>query len=204
MSGNLNGHDEHDLPSVETIEGLVLEALRTMEGDLTVTDLRIEQELHALSTLIEQTRRELSAIQPDHIRTHDIPSANDELDAVVAAAEEATHTILECAEEIEAINRNVEGELAERLSNTVTRIYEACNFQDITGQRVTKVVNTLRRIEEKIAVLTGLIDGHDGDPEANRPGAASANGDAALLNGPAAPGEATSQADIDRILASFD
>ena len=40
---------------------------------------------------------------------------------------------------------------AAKLQDAVTRIYEACSFQDITGQRITKVVTTLKVIEEKVA-----------------------------------------------------
>ena len=40
---------------------------------------------------------------------------------------------------------------AAKLQDAVTQIYEACSFQDITGQRITKVVTTLKAIEGKVA-----------------------------------------------------
>ena len=41
------------------------------------------------------------------------------------------------------------------MAATITQIFEACNFQDLTGQRLTKVVNTMKFIEER---LNRIID----------------------------------------------
>ena len=43
----------------------------------------------------------------------------------------------------------------ESINDACMRIFEACSFQDITGQRITKVVSTLTYIEER---LHGLQD----------------------------------------------
>ncbi len=43
------------------------------------------------------------------------------------------------------------------LQDATTRIYEACSFQDITGQRITKVVATLKTIERKVAHIIGTF-----------------------------------------------
>jgi len=38
------------------------------------------------------------------------------------------------------------------------KVFEACSFQDITGQRITKVVNTVEVIEERINILCQMMD----------------------------------------------
>src|SRR3546814_10175717 len=48
-------------------------------------------------------------------------------------------------------------ELAEKITDAVTRVYEACNFQDITGQRITKAVKALQHIEQKVAGLPAVF-----------------------------------------------
>ena len=48
---------------------------------------------------------------------------------------------------------------AARLQDATTRIYEACGFQDITGQRITKVVATLKAIERKVAQIVATFGG---------------------------------------------
>ena len=81
-----------------------------------------------------------------------------ELDAVVAGTEQATQKILKSAEDIDQIANNMssllKGEYAQGLAQDVrdhvVQIFEACNFQDLTGQRIGKVVSTLKFIEEHI------------------------------------------------------
>ncbi len=82
----------------------------------------------------------------------------DELDAVTAGTAEATQKILAAAEEIDQLANNLsaalkgrlEQELAQDIGDTVLRIFEACNFQDLIGQRVAKVMKTLK-VDEMLA-----------------------------------------------------
>lgn len=195
------------VPGVDSITAVVENVIRTMHGDLTSEHFKIHAELRALADYIQMARNELRAAEPLEIRERHIPAATDELDAVIAAAEEATHAILASAEEIEAIIELVDPGLRDRLGNAVTRIYEACNFQDITGQRVTKVVRTLAHIETKIDAMVAAIDPDNAGVKIDRTSTADtekAKDSKDLLNGPQLPAEATTQADIDAILASFD
>ena len=49
-----------------------------------------------------------------------------------------------------ALAGDVPSEVSTKLMDITTGIYEACNFQDITGQRITKVVTALQQIEGKV------------------------------------------------------
>jgi chemotaxis protein CheZ len=181
----------------------VVESLMTsMAGDISAIDLRIQHELRELVQYIQKAKEEIAAIQPAEIRQHDIPAATDELDAVVKATETATQAILDAAEELGSIAEQAGGETSERILGIVTKIFEASNFQDITGQRITKVVRTLRHIESKIVALARAFGQDVGDAAAPRQD--KREGDTALLNGPQLPEAANSQADIDALLASFD
>ncbi len=94
---------------------------------------------------------------------------------------------------------DVTTEQAQVLRDVTTRIYEACSFQDITGQRITKVVGTLKTIEAKVAHILHVFAGHaTADP---RPPPVQ---EGSLLNGPQLPAQAMGQSDIDALLASFD
>lgn len=192
--------------SVDELGDVVYGVLETLEGDLMVgrdsANGSIHQELTDLSTYMEQTRRELATIRPHYTRLEEIPKATDELDAVVQATEEATDRILDAAEEMEAIAKTADAVTAERVLAVVTKIYEASNFQDITGQRITKVLNTLRYAEEKIGMMAELL-GHaedavefvDDDP---------VDEEADLLEGPQMADAANSQDDIDALFADLD
>lgn len=81
--------------------------------------------------------------------------AADELVAVINGTAQATQKILACAEEIDqlantlaaALRGKIEQDLAADISDLVIRIFEACNFQDVNGQRIAKVMKTLKSIE---------------------------------------------------------
>ena len=113
----------------------------------------------------------------------------------------ATHAILEGCETLDAVMEQLGGEPAARLLDATTRIYEACSFQDITGQRITKVVGTLKAIEAKVAQITSHFGAQRQAP-LDRPVGEPA--EASLLNGPQHPAVAMGQSDIDKLLASFD
>ena len=169
--------------------------------------VRLYGELGALARYIQQARSEIAALRPDEISSKHIPSATDELDAVVGATERATGQILDACEKVEAVSGNVDAGASAALVDAVTCIYEACSFQDITGQRITKVVKTLKHIEEQVSKLLEafgeeLAKTEQGAQDVNASG--DAMSDSALLNGPQLPGRGVDQAEIDRLLASFD
>jgi chemotaxis protein CheZ len=153
--------------------------------------------LSKLANIIDTARRDIAALRPDEIRQKHLPTATDELDAIVAATAAATSDILDAAEKISAMADAVG---STKLMDEVTRIFEACSFQDITGQRITKIVRTLKEIESKVGDLVrafGSLETAAGNADAQA--AADPTGEAALLNGPQLPANARSQADIDAI-----
>ncbi len=192
-----------DTVSVSEIGEIVESLLRTMDGDLTAMDLHVYRELEELAHFIRHARDEIAAIQPTEIREHHIPTATDELDAIVNATEDATGTILDAAEQLEQVSQTLDAPARDQLSDVVTRIYEACNFQDITGQRITKVVKTLQHIEEALDKLVGAF-GDELRAKAAAPPKDERKGEDALLNGPQLSERAATQEEIDALLASFD
>ena len=185
--------------------GMVTEVVRavltTMSDDLTAKENSLLQEVEALGRTIASAKTEIAALRVDDITDHDIPFATDELDAIVDHTAHATNAILESCEMLDEVSATLSGDPAAKLQDAVTKIYEACSFQDITGQRITKIVTTLKAIEEKVAHIIGTFGpvtiavqrGKDhADPEAD------------LLNGPQLPANAMDQSDIDKLLASFE
>ena len=107
--------------------------------------------MEALGRTIARAKAEIAALRVDDITDNHIPFATDELDAIVEHTATATNAILKAARRWMRLRGSVTGEPAARLQDATTRIYEACSFQDITGQRITKVVATLKTIEAKVA-----------------------------------------------------
>lgn len=147
----------------------------------------------------------LTKIQETHV-----PSAQDELDAVVSETETAANTIMGATERIECLVDNLDEATREQVTEQVMNIYQACSFQDVTGQRIIKVGKTLKDIEFVADSTLGSL----GDEGAHaRIEAAlldrgqdcrSIEEEADLLNGPQLEGGGNSQDEIDNILASFD
>ncbi|MBN9580305.1 MAG: protein phosphatase CheZ, partial [Afipia sp.] len=83
----------------------------------------------------------------------------------------------------------------------VVGIFEACNFQDLTGQRIGKVMTTMKFIEHHINVMMDIWGGVDAIKQHAPAHIDPRVGDARLLNGPKAPGDAghASQDDIDAL-----
>jgi chemotaxis protein CheZ len=189
----------------EEITETVRTVISTLHGNLSTTDLKLFGELENLAAFIQQAKAEIAALIPQQIKDEHIPSATDELEAISEATEEATGRILGAAETIESLAPSVPEATRETLRRSVTEIYEACNFQDVTGQRINKVIHTLQHIEERIEGLIAAFGPEVADIKAKNTAARDeAATDANLLNGPQLPEDANSQDDIDALLASFD
>ncbi|MCW2236364.1 protein phosphatase CheZ [Azospirillum canadense] len=209
--------------SREEVTDIVRSILSTMDGDISVTDLRLYKEVVDLARFIENAKGELAALQPAEIRDQHIPNATDELDAVVGATEQATFAIFDACDAISGIAGQIEAEQGAKLTDQVTKIFEACNFQDITGQRISKVVRTLKHIESKVDMIVAAFGDEvrqNHTPGHTRPAAAAVphadpapnfatdrpadDPEAVLLHGPQKTSAAMDQDEIDRLLASFD
>ena len=186
------------------IEKVVQSVVATLRGDMTAAELSLYAELEGLSRFISHAKVEIAALRPDEIQDKHLPTAADELDAIVGSTEQATNLILDSVEKIERASSALTGEAKDAIGDAITNIYEACNFQDITGQRINKVVRTLKQIEDKVA---GLVKAFGDEIERTasvaraEPGG-PADADKALLNGPQLPGNANTQADIDALFGS--
>jgi chemotaxis protein CheZ len=188
---------------------LISEVLRALlagtHGELSAPEASLLGEIENLARTIADARREIAALRVDDITTSHIPSATDELDAIVAHTAAATDSILETCETLDSLAAALQQDGAPlsrtgatSLQDATTRIYEACSFQDITGQRISKVVVTLKAIDAKVVSIISTF------ADRAAPALAVASDQATLLNGPQLPALAMGQTDIDRLLASFD
>ena len=195
---------------VEEIAEVVEAILTTMQGDLSAVDVRLYEELESLSRFISEAKSDIAALRPDEVKDEFLPKAADELDAIVEATAEATNSIMDAVGEIEEVMSKLKGKNSERLMDATPKIYEACGFQDITGQRITKVVGALQHIEEKVDALLNAFGDEIAKYKAANPKTEEAPveepipADEDLLHGPQKKEAAMSQADIDALLNSFD
>lgn len=197
LQENKNRQGEVSLTDVmhlaEVMSGSMFDFLSTVQPAVT-------EELTAIAKEITRMKEEISQLRATDMTGNKIPDAGRELDAIVEATEDATNTIMEAAEDIMGADTSDPEAYQELVSNKMISIFEACTFQDITGQRISKVVETLRYIDERVssfiehlripADLDAAIEETDKDRRKRE----------LILHGPQHAGEGVSQDDIDALL----
>lgn len=182
-------------PSRSPRRGTALRALLQEELGDRLDDLRrfvdrrlaeVSVEIHGAVQMVDFTESNLSG-QIAEVRaqiaglvaapvaaTH---NSGLELEAVVAATEAAAERIMDAAEAINGLIAEDRRDPADRaaLAAGVNAIFEACAFQDLTGQRIGRAIAQLRAIE---TLLERMMSGTPAPPAA--PGVPAADSSADL------------------------
>jgi chemotaxis protein CheZ len=170
---------------------------------------KLKVELDLIYDAINRTKREIAVLHGTSFSGEEMAKVNGELGAVVGGTEEATQQILEAVEAIDqaasALSKvntpDQQKLLSEEIQERVVAIFEACNFQDLTGQRIKKVMTTMKFIENHITVMMDIWGGVDAI-KAHAPVKVDTRGaDEKLLNGPKLADDVghASQDDIDAL-----
>jgi chemotaxis protein CheZ len=170
---------------------------------------KLKSELDLIHAAINRTKHEIATLHVTGFQGPQMVRVTNELDAVVAGTEQATERILKAAEDIDqsantlsaALKADYEQRLVNDIQDHVIKIFEACNFQDLTGQRITKVVATLQFIETHVIRMMEIWGGIDAFRDFAPDARSACDGDRRFLNGPrlaSEPGHA-SQDDIDAL-----
>jgi chemotaxis protein CheZ len=183
----------------------VIETYQAQIGEIQ----KLKQELDLIQAAINDTKQEIATLHVTGFQGPEMRRVTDELDAIVGGTESATENILNAAEEIDQcantlsamVRTGQEQNLTRDIRERIVQIFESCNFQDLTGQRISKVVATLKFIESHIIKMMDIWGGIEALREFAPDVIAERTGDAKLLNGPRLdddPGHA-SQDDIDAL-----
>jgi chemotaxis regulatin CheY-phosphate phosphatase CheZ len=185
---------------------LVLKAIGQLERSLqerpsVLGAERMRLDLVDMANAITRTKSEIAAIKPARGSAGKIGFASNELDAIVGTTEKATSEILAAVEHIQEIawtlrEQGTDPAVCDVLDKQTTEACTACSFQDLTGQRIRRVIDVMRFLEARIDAMIRIWRLEDPNaPEAE------AAGENPLLNGPAQSGEALGQSEIDDLIA---
>lgn len=166
----------------------------------------LKKELTGLFQYIQRVRQEIAAISRPAEKDHRFESMGEQLDAIVKATEQATNTIMECMENNNDILIKMKSETKDadqianidKLLNNTNAVFEACSFQDITGQRVSKVVKSVTYVEDRVNALSEAWGREELDKVEVKPFKEKTE-DEKLLHGPQDPNKAISQSEIDAL-----
>lgn len=214
----LEGSNEEYVP-MEQVRELIKAVKALFEGDFSSVDLELYGELGELARYINNAKKELQEFQPNSLSEEKLPDASDQLAAIVSTTEDATRKIMDACDDINSTHERVrdrlismeppldpdalasiEDALMEAQTSSI-QIYEACTFQDLTGQRIQKIVETLKEVERQVlrmVIIFGL--NNENAKKIDEDKKKELQNDADLLNGPQLPGQSLEQDDIDDIL----
>jgi chemotaxis protein CheZ len=183
------------------------EAMRAEFADLhRFVDRRIAElsaELHGAVTLMDYSEANISGqlarVHEQIIGLLGAPTAATrnsglELEAVVEATERAANQIMEAAEAIGdwVASGARDPESVQAVAERINSIFEACTFQDLTGQRIRRAIEHLQKVE---TMLGGMIAEPVGPADSPPPPLH------AIMHSPeAAATPDLAQEDIDRLL----
>lgn len=130
---------------------------------------KIKAELTVIQSAIDSTKFEIAALHLPGEEAPDIARMSDELDAIVSGTEKATDNILTAVEQIDddatdllaALKVDNQRDMAADIQEQVVKIFEACNFQDLTGQRISKVIRAFGFIEQRVDHMMEIWGGID-------------------------------------------
>ena len=213
------GHHHHDeiMTELRALRSLIKPAEQVSQQMIDAYKQQITEaaklkgELDLIHDAINRTKQEIATVHVTGFEGPEMVRVTNELDAIVGGTETATETILSNAEEIDQFASTLiarlkdeqSGALVEDIQERVIKIFEACNFQDLTGQRITKVVATLKFIETHIMRMMEIWGGLDAFKDIEAETIAQRKGDTGLLNGPKLKDETghASQDEIDALFA---
>jgi chemotaxis protein CheZ len=176
------------------------------DGNDTAAAEGLKHELAQIQDTIARNKRELASLIGEGKERRMARSA-DELRAAVDGMDYATQRILKSVEVIDesarALTASLQDDykrgLSQDIQDHVVQIYEACNFQDIAGQRIGNVIGTMTMVEDQVVAMLDRVD----NVNAKAPSPTKSAADRGLLNGPKLHGDNghASQLDIDAMFA---
>lgn len=165
-------------------------------------DTAVYREMREIAGYIERMKSEIGALQADDIKTSRIPAAGQELGAIVKSTESATDTIMNCAEALIAADGLDPAAYRALVQEKMVVIFEACSFQDITGQRIAKVIETLQHIESRVSRFASIVTTEEGTGFASdEERAREERKKRLLLHGPQLASQAIDQAEVDALFS---
>jgi chemotaxis protein CheZ len=175
---------------------------QSLQSVFETMDSAVHRELREIADYITAMKAEIAGLHFNELKHTRLPAAGQELDAIVKATEAASNTIMECAEAVLAGDAG-DPAFKAMVDEKMLIVFEACSFQDITGQRVAKVIETLKHIEARVARFSDALRVRDtGGFVSEEERASAERKERRILHGPQLDGD-DRQGEVDRLLAKL-
>ncbi|MBV9016148.1 MAG: chemotaxis protein [Alphaproteobacteria bacterium] len=175
---------------------------QSLQSVFETMDSAVHRELREIAAYIAAMKAEIAGLHFNELKHTRLPAAGQELDAIVKATEVASNTIMECAEAVLAADAR-DPAFKVLVDEKMLIVFEACSFQDITGQRVAKVIETLEHIEARVSRFSEALRTKDTGQFVSADERASAERkERLMLHGPQLDDGGNAQSEIDRLMAA--
>lgn len=209
LTSMVRTREKNGMITLQDVGSIFINMASSLNPSNSVVDSFVHQEIAKLANYIGEAKNEIFAIQTNARAEDAISDASLHLEEVVKATEDATNKIMDAADAVQNAASGVGGEKEQKIMDATTIIYDACAFQDITGQRIRKVITLLENIEDRVNKLNGIFGSAPKIAEEEtgkvlEPGKIVVpTDDKDLLHGPQHEGKGASQDEIDALLAKF-
>ncbi len=178
-------------------------------GPIGDVDKRLQSEVLNLIQYIQRLRTEIAGLAQEKNDQTAFDGMADRLDAIVESTAHATDTILSAMEDVERIVEQLRehptpseiDSLCDGIDAKTMEAMETCSFQDLTGQRISKIVGSMKFVEERVNAMAELCGRTEVQALTDQWELPSQDDDGVPLEGPQRPGEGISQDDIDELFA---
>ena len=171
--------------------------------EASVADLkRIASEVEAVGDYVTRLKREIARLQLNRTLMKSIPGCRNDLTGAQSATEEATHTIMSASEAVLGSTQTDFDAYRVEVEAALLEIVQACSFQDLTGQRLTRATEAIAQIEKRLHRFARNVRiSDDADAFDREAIVQEARRETLLVEGPQDFGHAIQQGDIDKLFS---
>ena len=163
---------------------------------------RIASEVEAVGDYVTRLRKEIARLRLNQTLTKSIPSCRSDLSGAQTATEEATHTIMSASEAVLGSTQTDFDAYRVEVEAALLEILQACSFQDLTGQRLTRALEAIAQIEKRLHRFARNVRIADAAEMFDRTAIVQeARRETLLVEGPQDFGKAIQQGDIDKLFS---
>ncbi len=170
-------------------------------------DRKLQTEVLNLIQYIQRLRKEIAGIAQEKDDKTAFDGMADRLDAIVESTAQATDTILAAMEGIERFVEQLRAHpepagidsLCDNIVTKTVEAMEACSFQDLTGQRINKIVGSMKFVEERVNAMADLFGRKEVQDLTDQWELPQQIDGGVELEGPQRAGEGISQEEIDHL-----
>jgi chemotaxis protein CheZ len=135
---------------------------RRAERGVSSQDLEaLHREVDAVARYVTRLKREIGALRPTEIYRDRLPAAHGDLTTIKETTASSVNVIMSAAEAMLTSKASSLDAYRAEVESKVMQIFEACSFQDLTGQRVERIDELVGQMERRLQRFALAVNAAD-------------------------------------------